>query len=305
MVHDEVKELIDGFEALDLPDIADISVDEARKMLADLVPDRALLADIHSVDDRTIAATGGELKLRVYRPSPASGLALLMWFHGGGWVLGDLDAGEYICRDLANRVGCVVAAVDYRLAPETRFPGAFDDCLAATRWVSEHAAELGVDGHRLAVGGDSAGANLAACVAVAAHEAGLHLVHQLLAYPVIEYDPTLPSYRENGEGYLLTARAMQWFWDHYTDPDDRTDPRVAPINGDLRRAPRAWIFTAGHDPLRDEGLHYAAALEAAGVQVDRLHDPGAIHGVFGMPLRCAEAARASAAASLAAAFEVG
>ena len=208
-----------------------------------------------------------------------------MWFHGGGWVLGDLDTGEFKCRKLAHDVGCVVVSVDYRCAPETPFPGAIDDCFAATLWAASSADELGVDPSHIAVAGDSAGGNLAACVALRARDAGLNLVFQLLVYPVIEANFDRASYSENAEGYLLTASAMKWFWDCYVpNIADRNHPDVAPIcASDLSGLPPALVMTAEFDPLRDEAEDYGQALKAAGVDTVTRRYIGMTHAFYMLP----------------------
>jgi acetyl esterase len=192
---------------------------------------------------------------------------VLVYFHGGGWVIGDLDTHDVLCRQLANGSGCAVVAVHYRLAPEHRFPAAVDDAIAATRWISKHAAELGLDVTRLAVGGDSAGGNLAAVVAIAARDgAGPPIAYQLLIYPATDGRRGMPSHTANGQGYLLTRDTINYFHDHYIE-DARLDLdwRVSPLlASDLSRLPPALLLTAGYDPLRDEGLAYAEALTRAG-----------------------------------------
>lgn len=219
-------------------------------------------------------------------------------------MFGDLDSTEIPGREIANGAGCVVIGVDYRLAPETIFPGAFDDCLAVTNWVSDNAERLSLDAGRIAVGGDSAGGNLAACVALACKRGlGPALAHQLLIYPVVDSSMSHSSYLSNGSGYFLETESMKWFWDCYVPkPDERNDPRVMPGAADLTGAPSAWVFTAGHDPLRDEGREYANNLSAAGVPVEHFEQPDVIHGIFGMTIQRGAEARAQAADSLKRAF---
>jgi len=228
--------------------------------------------------------------LRFYRPvldapTQAALLPVLVYFHGGGCVIGDLDTHDVLCRQLANAAGCAVVAVDYRLAPEHRFPVAVDDAIAATRWVAKQAASLGVDATRLAVGGDSAGGNLAAVVCIAARDAGdLPIAYQLLVYPATDMRRTLPSHTTNGDGYLLTKDTIGYFHDHYIDDarhdlDWRASPLLA---SDLGRLPPALVITAGFDPLRDEGLAYADALTQAGNRASCVCFEREIHGFITM-----------------------
>jgi acetyl esterase len=237
------------------------------------------------VEDRTIPGPAGEIPVRVYRPNAGDGLPVVVYFHGGGWVCGSLKTHDNVCRSLANGVGAVVVSVDYRMAPEDKFPAAVDDAFAATQWVHEHAAELGVDAARLAVAGDSAGGNLAAVVSLLARDAGgPPIAFQLLVYPVTDHEFTSRSMEENAEGYFLTRGDMQWFFSHYLRSDaDGDDPRVSPIRAsDLRNLPPALVITAEYDPLRDQGKAYAEALRAAGNEVEAVSYDGMFHGFFGM-----------------------
>ena len=239
---------------------------------------------------RELAApgAGGDIPLRLVRPlgsSPQQKLPVLVYYHGGGWVIGDLDTHDTLCRELANGAGCAVVSVEYRMGPEHRFPAAVDDAIAATRWVRAHAAELGLDAARMAVGGDSAGGNLAAVVAIAARDAGdLPLVLQLLIYPATDQRRTAASHETNGEGYLLTKENISYFHDHYiTDPKHDVDWRASPLlHPDLSRLPPAFVLTAGYDPLRDEGLHYAQALSEAGTRTTLVCFERQIHGFITM-----------------------
>ena len=204
-----------------------------------------------------------------------------MWFHGGAFVMGDLAAYDDHCRVLANRSGCVVVGVDYRLAPEHPFPAAAEDAYAAIAWVASHAVELGIDPARLAVGGDSAGGNLAAVACLMARDrGGPALAFQLLVYPMLDHAFEGPSRRAFGEGHLFTERDMTWAWAQYVpDPDGRHHPYVSPSHAeDLADLPPALVVTAEHDPLRDEGEHYASLLADAGVDVELRRYPGLIHG---------------------------
>lgn len=242
----------------------------------------------------------GGVPARLYTPAPGDGpTGLLVYFHGGGWVVGDLESHDNVCHALCSRSGHAVLSIDYRLAPEHPFPAGLDDCLAATRWAHEHAADLGADTDLMAVGGDSAGANLAAVVA---HAAPVPLRLQLLVYPVVDARMTMPSYTENAEGYFLTAAGMAWFVDHYlSGPGGAVDdPRVSPVLADdatMSAGPPAFVITAGFDPLRDEGVAYVDRLAAAGVPVSHLHYPGQIHAFFSMSHMLADARSALAAAS--------
>ncbi len=246
-----------------------------------------------SVEDRTIPGPAGAIPVRLYRPQTDAPLPVLLYFHGGGWVIGSLDTHDSTCRDLARQAGCAVVSVDYRLAPEHPYPAAADDCYAATCYVAANGAELGVDGSRLAIGGDSAGGNLGAVVAQMARDKdGPRLAFQLLIYPVTDADFTRASYVENAEGYLLETASMRWFWDHYVpDPARRAEAYCAPLRAaDLAGLPPALLITAEFDPLRDEGEAYGRRLEEAGVAVAARRYDGMIHGFFGMGL-LAQAAR--------------
>jgi acetyl esterase len=206
----------------------------------------------------------------------------MVFFHGSGFVLCSLDTHDGLCRNLCAWAGCVVVSVDYRLAPEAKFPAATDDCLAATRWAAAHAAELNADPTRIVVAGDSAGGNLAAVTALRIRdEGGPKLCSQLLLYPVTDYHtPGTPSYAENAEGYGLTRATMEWFWDHYLeDPSQATHPHAAPLRAaSLAGLPPAYIISAEYDPLRDEAEVYGARLREAGVRTDVVRVPGMNHG---------------------------
>ena len=234
---------------------------------------------------------GGNLPLRFYRPrvAPAAGpLPALIYCHGGGWVVGDLETHDHLCRYLAGRAQVLVVAVDYRRAPEHPFPAAYEDALAATRWVAAHARELALDSTRLAVGGDSAGGNLAAAVALALRDE-LPLRLQVLLYPALDLLADNASLRENADGYLLTTAAMARFIAWYVpQPGDRGDWRASPRHApDHRGVAPALIVSAGYDPLRDEAIDYARTLEAAGVAVTHRHYPDMIHGFARMGGRIA------------------
>jgi acetyl esterase len=266
---------------------------------------------VGAVVDRAIPGPGGPIRVRVYEPpetSSPSPAPVLVYLHGGGWVIGSLDTHDGVGRALAARTPCIVVAVDYRLAPEHPFPAALEDAWAATAWVAEHAASLGGDPGRIAVGGDSAGGNLAAAVAVRARDRGLPLALQLLVYPVTDYGFDRPSYLAYADGYGLTREAMRWFWTHYLGPDGRdrgSDPEASPLRaGELAGVAPACVLTVEFDPLRDEGEEYADRLAAAGVPVSRTRHDGLIHGCFRMPgtIPEAHALLDGSAAALRAAF---
>ncbi|PYM96086.1 MAG: acetyl hydrolase [Candidatus Rokuibacteriota bacterium] len=239
---------------------------------------------------RNLVAEGpaGPIPLRVYRPAGvAAGVALpgLVYFHGGGWVIGDLDTHDVLCRQFTAEAGITVVNVDYRLAPEHKFPAAADDAWAATRWTVAHASELGVDAGRLAVGGDSAGGNLAAVVALQARDASAPAIKlQVLVYPVTDVAAESRSYRDFAEGYMLTRESMRWFTAHYLAASGQaTDWRVSPLRASSHAGlPPTLVVTAGFDPLRDEGAAYAAKLQQAGVRVDYVCYGGMVHGFVGM-----------------------
>jgi acetyl esterase len=260
--------------------------------------------EVAEVGDGTVPGPGGDIPIRVYRPAGAGPepLPVTMWFHGGGWVLGSVDEHDGACRELANASGVLVVSVEYRLSPESPFPGPLDDCFAATRWVAEHAGEIGGDPARLAVAGDSAGGNLAAAVAVRARdEGGPALAFQLLVYPAVDAEMSYPSLVENGEGYVLTADSMRWFWGHYRGDADARDGYLSPLYAaDLSGLPPAMVITAEFDPLRDEGEAYAKLLEQAGVPTVAKRYDGQIHGFFTLSglFPAASTAVAEAAAAL-------
>ena len=256
-----------------------------RFMTVDL-RDPAHLAQVGSVEDRTVPGGAGEVKARVYRPATPGPHPTILYFHGGGWVIGDLDTHDDHTRLLCRDVDAVVISVDYRLAPETPFPGGYEDCLAATLWAVEHAHELGGDASRVAVAGDSAGGNLSAAVTLGARDRGVLLAAQLLLYPSVDLldGDDYPSRVDNAEGLFLTEADMRWFADHYSpDPGRRSDPYASVLRfPDLAGLPPAVVATAEYDPLRDEGEAYAAALDKAGVPVTARRFDGLIHGFFGL-----------------------
>ncbi len=224
----------------------------------------------------------GGVRARLYSPVEAGDAAVpvVVWFHGGGWVVGSLDTHDPVCRRLAEAGGCAVVAVDYRLAPEHRYPAAVEDAWTAVRYVAEHGAGLGLDAERLVVAGDSAGGNLAAVVALKARDAGLRLRHQVLVYPVTDHDLETGSYRRNETGFGLTRAAMEGYWNHYCpDPERRRDPDASPLRAQsVAGTAPALVVTCELDPLLDEGEAYARRLEAEGVPVKLSRYPGMVHG---------------------------
>jgi acetyl esterase len=243
--------------------------------------------EVTRVDDRVVpGADDVDIPVRVYTPHEAVGGAapLLLWLHGGGWVIGDLDTADATARALANRSGAVVVSVDYRLAPEHLAPAALEDALAALSWAVENAELLGVDASHVAVGGDSAGGNLAAVLCQRVRDDfGPDIDFQLLVYPVVDCTLTHPSIEENADGYFLTKDAMVWFTGHYLGDIDPKHPSVSPLHASsLAGLPPALVITAEFDPLRDEGEAYAASLKEAGVKVDAVRYEGQIHGFVGM-----------------------
>jgi acetyl esterase len=238
--------------------------------------------EIAGMREETVDGPGGPLRIRLYTPHGAGPFPLLIFFHGSGFVLCSLDTHDGMCRNLCAGAGCIVASVDYRLAPEHKFPAGIDDCLHATRWAAAHAAELGADPSHIAVAGDSAGANMAAVTALRVREeGGPRLCGQLLLYPVTDYHtPGTPSYQQNAEGYGLTRDTMKWFWGHYlSDATEGAHPHASPLRApDLSGLPPALVITAEYDPLRDEGERYADKLRTAGVSTALSRYTGVNHG---------------------------
>ncbi|MGE5619677.1 MAG: alpha/beta hydrolase [Sphingomonadaceae bacterium] len=278
----QVKALIEQAAAAGLPPYPSLTPVEARQVMmmrtASIAGDPPTVA---RVEDRWIAGPGGPLRVRLYTPAGRDPFPILVYFHGGGFVVGNVDTHDSLCRAIANAGGCIVASVDYRLAPEHKFPAAVEDAYAATRWVAGNAALLGGDPDRLAVGGDSAGGNLAAVVALRARdEEGPRIRHQLLIYPVTDYSFDTPSYRENGSGYMLSRADMEWFWAHYLASEaDGRHFHASPLRAeDLSGLPPALVLTAEFDPLRDEGEAFAARLWDSGVPVTLTRYEGMVHG---------------------------
>ncbi len=278
-VDPQVQTILDGLAAAEAPPLTEQSPQQVRDSFA-LMAALGVPEEVASVEDSTVPGPAGDIAVRIYRPSDAPSLPALVWYHGGGFVIGDLDSHDAVCRSLANRSGCVVIAVDYRLAPEHPFPAAPDDAVAAFDALRNNARALGIDGDRMATGGDSAGGNLAAVVA---NERRGAVAFQLLIYPVTDMNRTSQSYRDNAEGYLLSAELMAWFEGHYTGGTGLDDPRVSPLfTEDLTGVAPALVITAEFDPLRDEGEAYGKRLADAGVPVAMQRHDGMIHGFFQM-----------------------
>jgi acetyl esterase len=303
-VDPQVQQLLDQLAALDAPPLEDQTVAAARATMGAMAA-LAVGPSVEAVTDLSAETSSGPVPVRLYRPpsAPAGPLPLLVWFHGGGWVIGDLASADPTARDLCVQAGVLVASVDYPLAPEHRFPAAPEACYQVTRWLVDHAGDIGADSRRVAVGGDSAGGNLTAVTAVAARDrGGPDLLFQLLVYPATDCLSSYPSIKENGEGYGLTHDGMIWFGEHYLpEGTDLKDPTASPIyTPDLAGLPAALVITAEFDPLRDEGEAYAKRLELAGVPVTTSRYDGMIHGFFTMTavLDAGRTAVAEAAAAL-------
>lgn len=266
--------------ALGGPAMTDVPPTEARKMYQ-AMQTAALVEPVHSIEDKM----AGKVPIRIFRAS-GERTPCVVYYHGGGWVIGDLDTHASFCTQLANATGYTIISVDYRLAPEFPFPAPLDDCYNALCWVKENAGSVNIDAARIAVAGDSAGANLAAAVCLKAKQEGnTAIAFQLLIYPVTDFSFDTPSYTENAEGYMLTREGMHWFWNHYIGHDKAlaSDPLASPLKAsDFSDLPPACVLTAEFDPLRDEGMAYAAALEQAGVDVTSRCFDGMIHGFFDM-----------------------
>jgi acetyl esterase len=283
----QVTLLLDTIASLNLPELHTLTAAQGRAMAR---MQRESLPPGPDAETRDVLIPGpaGDVSARVYRPlgTDSKVLPVLMWFHGGGFVIGSVHESDSDCRRLAVDAGIVVVSVEYRLAPEHPFPAGPNDCYAATAWVSAHAAELGIDASRLAVGGDSAGGNLATVVALMARErGGPPIAFQLLVYPVTDLvSMETPSHHANAAGYYLTRDSMIWFRAAYTpDPSERERGLVSPLHAkDLGGLPPALVITAEFDPLRDEGEIYADKLRAAGVSVTKTRHDGMIHGFFSM-----------------------
>jgi acetyl esterase len=286
-LHPTVRTLLEAIAAQGDPPLETLSPTDARKLAAESIkPVGGTPEPVRSIENLTIPGPDGQIPIRVYTPDTPAPRPAMVYFHGGGWVVCDLDTHDVVCSAIARRSGAVVVSVDYRLAPEHKFPAAVVDCYAATVWVASNAERLGINSGRIAVGGDSAGGNLGAVVSLKSRdENGPAIALQAMVYPVTDLSSfDTPSYREFADGYSLTKSEMEWFRDHYLSSiDDARDPYASPLLApDLRGLPPALIITAECDPLRDEGEAYAKRLEEAGVAVTCTRYSGMIHPFFSL-----------------------
>ncbi len=302
---EQEKALIAQLKAVGGPAFNEMKVEDARLAVLQLFkvenPEQ-----VASVEDKKISTVNGDLPLRIYTPTGDGPHPILMFLHGGGWVVGNIESHDAMCRVLTNAAHCITISVDYRLAPEHKFPAAPDDCYEATKWAVLNAAAIGGDPQRVAVGGDSAGGNLAATVALMAGDRGApSLAYQLLLYPVTNHAFDTESCKQNGEGYLLTKDDMVWFWDHYLENDEAGNaPYASPLLAKyINSPPPGLVMTAEFDPLRDEGEAYGKKLQDAGADITISRYAGTIHGFFGLfQFDTQKKALAEAAEGLKAAF---
>jgi acetyl esterase len=300
----QMKSLLDAMAAAKNPAFHTLTPQEARRIAA-ARPQPGEPEPVAKVDDRKIQSSGGDIPIRIYTPAGTPPLGVLVYFHGGGWVLGNIAMTDQPCRLLANASGCMVVSVEYRLAPEHKFPAGPEDCYTATKWVHDYAASLNADSKRIAVGGTSAGATLAAAVSLMARDrGGPHIAYQLLVYPATTTELTTASHSQFAKDnyYVLSRADMEWFWGHYlAREEDRINPYACPSYAkSLTGLPPAFVITAEYDPLRDEGEAYAVRLSDEGVSTILKRYEGVTHGFFGMPalLEKAKVAIEDAAAAL-------
>ncbi|NQV60123.1 MAG: alpha/beta hydrolase [Alphaproteobacteria bacterium] len=285
----QIEYVLGLIESSPYPELHSVSAAEAREIFEITAPALNIRPeDVFRTEDRWIDGVEGDIPIRIYTPhEPGQGekLPILVFYHGGGFVIGSLDSYDNLCRALANRADCIVVSVDYRLAPEHKFPAAVDDALEAYQWVSDHAGELDGDARRMAIAGDSAGGNITAVTAIGIRDEGdIAPLLQVLIYPVAGGAPETPSHYDFAEGLLLTRANILWFYDQYLDqPEDVADPRFAPLLADdLSGLAPALVIVAGHDPLRDEGIAYAECLRQAGVGVELTNYEGMVHGFLSL-----------------------
>ncbi len=280
----ELTDMLAFMNSMEMPSLDTITPEEYRVLFA--FPPAEEIHAVGAVENRTIPGPAGDIPVRIYTPGASGTFPVLAYYHGGGFVLCDLDSHDDLCRKLCTAMNAVVVSVDYRLAPEATFPAAPDDCYAATRWCADNMAAIKGSG-KLMVGGDSAGGCLAAAVCMMAREqSGPEIAHQFLIYPVTDCDFTTGSYQDFAEGYFLSQEMMRWFWGHYLDKEsDADNPLASPLRAaDLSGLPSATVITAGFDPLRDEGKAFADKLVAAGVAVNYHCYDDMIHGFLGLPV---------------------
>lgn len=281
----EVKLLLEQLEQSGTSPTHELSPEEARNGIAieELAGERV---EVESVVNRALNTNVGEVPVRIYTPIKSEeALPVFVYYHGGGWVIGNLDSVDIPCRQIASESQCIVVSVDYRLAPENKFPAAIDDSYAVIEWLIDHEKELNIDASRIAVGGDSAGGNIAAVVSLKARDLDVNnIIQQVLVYPVTDYNLNTSSYLDYADGYFLTKDTMQWFWNHYLNSDsDGESPYVSPLKAtNLKDLPPALVITAEYDPLRDEGEAYAKKLQEANIPVQLKRYDGVIHGFFWM-----------------------
>jgi acetyl esterase len=286
LIDPEAQAYLDWMQSLGVPPLAQQGPEEARRLNRLRVPMLAgEVEPLERIEDLAIPGPAGSIPARLYAPVRGEILPALLYMHGGGWVVGDLDSHDSVCRALARRAGCMVLSIDYRLAPEHRFPAAVEDAWAGLVWLHQNASAIGADPDRLAVVGDSSGGNLAAVIARWARErGGPALAAQVLIYPVTDYGFETPSYRKAGTGYGLTLDSMRWYWEQYlADPKEGGSPDASPLRArNLDGLAPALVITCELDPLASEGSAYAAALQSAGVRVEHIHEPDMIHGYIRM-----------------------
>ena len=307
----QIEILLGLAKKANLPEVWQLTPDQGREQYLTRVNKLKFGEPIFRAEDRRIPGPGSDIPIRIYTPrelKTAEKLPVLMWFHGGGFVIGSLDTHDSVCRMLANQADCIVVAVDYRLAPESKFPAAVEDGQAALKWVALHAVEFGGDASCMAVGGDSAGANLATVMAILARDAAHpKLAFQLLVYPCVAPEPETASHHKFREGYILSRNSITWFYRQYLrNPRDAKDFRFAPLLlDDLSGLPPSLIIVAGYDPLRDEGIDYAKRLIEAGNRVRLSNYEGMVHGFYlmGGAVDAARRAVAESAEVMRAAFD--
>lgn len=285
-LHPQAAALVDLLAQMGELDLAAMDIAESRAMMAAMRAPVEGLATGGREDLSIPTRDGAAVKARYYKPveTKAGQRSLFIYYHGGGWVFGDLEGHDALCQSLANRLAVPVVSIDYRLAPEHKFPVPLHDCFDALVWCRDNAKQFGADGDKIVIGGDSAGGNLAAAVSLMARDEGPTIAAQVLYYPVTDRDFTRASYVENESGYLLTKKGMEFFWQSYLSDDGQaTDPLAAPLQEkDLADLPAAFVLTASYDPLRDEGIAYADALRAAGTRVHAVQHEDQIHGFVSM-----------------------